>query len=214
VRKYTILLGSILLVLFVVLVSYTFFFQHNKNPFIAKVIIKSKAHAVLKTLKNQDMNRLAEFVHPEKGVRFSPYAYVELKSENDMSADLDLAQENLVFTQEQIKNFFSIKESFVWGTYDGSGEPMEFTPPDYYEAFVYDHDYLTAPQLGYNKIIGHGNTKNNSFKVYPGAIIVECHFPGFDDKFGGMDWASLRLVFEKFKGTWWLVGIIHAGWTI
>jgi len=29
-----------------------------------------------------------------------------------------------------------------------------------------------------------------------------------------MDWASLRLVFEKFKGTWWLVGVIHAGWTI
>ncbi|HLD73875.1 MAG TPA: hypothetical protein VJB34_03135 [Bdellovibrionota bacterium] len=206
-KKVVIILGSIIFVTFGALVSYTFFFQPKKNPLIAKSILRYRARIVLETLKNKDMNMLAQYVHPEKGVRFSPYAYVELQKENDMPA-------NLVFTAEQIKNFFSIKEPSVWGIYDGSGEPMEFVPGEYYEAFVYDHDYMNAPQVGYNEIIGQGNTTNNSFEVYPEAIIVEYHFPGFDKQFDGMDWASLRLVFEKFKGTWWLVGVIHAGWTI
>ncbi len=201
-----ILVGCAALIILTVF-FYLYFFQVKKLPFIAKLIIKSKAQAVLQALKNKDMNKLAQYVHPEKGVRFSPYAFVEVAAENDMPA-------NLVFNQEQIKTFLTLNESSVWGTYDGSGEPMEFTPPDYYEAFVYDHDYLKAPKVGYNDIVGRGNTANNSFKVYPGAIIVEYHFPGFDKKFEGMDWASLRLVFEKFKGTWWLVGVIHAGWTI
>ena len=43
---------------------------------------------------------------------------------------------------------------------------------------------------------------------------MEYHFPGIDPKFEGMDWRSLRLVFEQKNCTWYLVGIIHAQWTI
>ena len=32
--------------------------------------------------------------------------------------------------------------------------------------------------------------------------------------FDGMDWKSLRLVFQEKDNIWYLVGIIHDGWTI
>ena len=52
-------------------------------------------------------------------------------------------------------------------------------------------------------------------KILPGrAMVVEYHFPGFDPQYGGLDWASLRLVFQEFEGRWVLVGIIHDEWTI
>jgi hypothetical protein len=37
---------------------------------------------------------------------------------------------------------------------------------------------------------------------------------GFDPEYEGMDWRSLRLVFEKKNDIWYLVGIIHDQWTI
>jgi hypothetical protein len=45
--------------------------------------------------------------------------------------------------------------------------------------------------------------------VYPKAQFVEYHFPGFDAKYEGLDWKSLRLIFDQ-KGTeWLLIGIQH-----
>jgi (p)ppGpp synthase/HD superfamily hydrolase len=44
--------------------------------------------------------------------------------------------------------------------------------------------------------------------------MVEYHFSGFDPKYEGMDWRSLRLVFEEKDNIWHLVGIIHDQWTI
>jgi hypothetical protein len=43
---------------------------------------------------------------------------------------------------------------------------------------------------------------------------VEYYFPGFEAQYEGMDWKSLRLVFEQHQGSWKLVGIIHNEWTI
>jgi hypothetical protein len=36
------------------------------------------AQQVLAAFKRQDGHALAQFIHPEKGVRFSPYAYIHL----------------------------------------------------------------------------------------------------------------------------------------
>ncbi len=156
---------------------------------------------VIQLLKNKDMRNLATYVHPQKGVRFSPYAYVDIKTDR-------------VFKATELNRFLEDEKKYLWGYYDGSGEPIQLTHQKYYESFVYDHDYVNAREVGHNKIVKQGNTINNSKKVYPGSSIIEYHFPGFDPKYGGMDWASLRLVFEKFNNRWYLVGIIHAGWTI
>ncbi|HUM37898.1 MAG TPA: hypothetical protein PLQ85_13585, partial [Anaerolineae bacterium] len=103
---------------------------------------------------------------------------------------------------------------YEWGVYDGSGEPIQLTFAAYYQKFVFDHDYTTAVAVSVNERLGMGNSIDNSQEYYPGAMVVEYHFPGFDPQYGGLDWTSLRLVFQEFEGRWVLVGIIHDQWTI
>ena len=157
------------------------------------------ADQVLVHLKNRDFGQLALFVHKDKGVVFSPYAFVE---------------ENAVkFTAAQIKEL-ELAEEFTWGVYDGSGEPIELSVEGYFNRFVFGQDFINAPQRGVNELVKTGNTSSNLDIVFPGAGFVEYHFPGFDPQYEGMDWVSLRLVFEKVDDMWMLVGVVHDCWTI
>ncbi len=158
------------------------------------------AAVAVEALRDRDMAGLAALAHPERGVRFSPYAFV---SESDV-----------VLTPAQLQTAMDDPTTYLWGAYDGTGEPILLTFAGYYERFVYSHDFAAAPRVGYNQIIGHGNTINNCFEFYSGAFVVEYHFPGFDPAYGGMDWVSLRLVFQREGDVWYLVGIIHDQWTI
>lgn len=47
------------------------------SPEVAEKIISARAKKVITAIKNKDMKTLAAFAHPTKGVRFSPYAYIE-----------------------------------------------------------------------------------------------------------------------------------------
>jgi hypothetical protein len=161
----------------------------------------NNAYRVLEALKNNDSGKLADLAHPEKGIRFSPYAYVDLKKD-------------LVFKPEGIRNGFSDQTKYTWGNYDGIGDPIELTFQEYLKKFVYDQDFSKAKEIGINHSIGTGNTINNASQAYPEANIVEYHFPGLDPRYEGMDWRSLRLVFENTNNNWYLTGIIHDQWTI
>ncbi|HPT75962.1 MAG TPA: hypothetical protein PLL17_00960 [Defluviitaleaceae bacterium] len=167
----------------------------------AKAIISDTANRLIYALSIKDVNTIAEYVHPEKGVRFTPYTFVSL-------------EEDLVFSQEEIKNFFEDKNIYTWGYYDGSGEKINLTPAEYYDSFVYSADFINAPEIGYNEVLSQGNMLENQFEVYHNPIIVEYYFPGFNPEYEGLDWQSLRLVFEEYEGTWKLSGIIHNQWTI
>jgi len=173
--------------------------QKDTEEYI-KSIIDDRATEVLTALRDYDLEKLSRYVHPDKGVRFTPYGYVDVN-------------ENLVFSADEIRNMDETKV-YMWGYYDGSGEPIELTFPDYHKKFIYDEDFVNADEVGYNKALGHGNSLNNSFEVYRNSIIVEYHFPGIDPQYEGMDWRSLRLVFEKADSQWYIVGIIHDQWTI
>jgi len=166
-----------------------------------KSVIDDRATEVLTAIKNYDMEKLAGAIHPDKGVRFSPYAYVDVDN-------------NLVFSAAEVKNLATDSKKYLWGYYDGSGEPITITFSDYYKKFIYDVDFVNAEQVGYNKTLSFGNSLNNGFEVYKNSIIVEYYFSGFDPQYEGMDWRSLRLVFEKKNDIWYIVGIIHDQWTI
>jgi hypothetical protein len=166
-----------------------------------KKIIRDRTHEAILAIKNKDTKKLSNLVHPDKGICFSPYSNVELKN-------------NLVFPASQVLNFLQDKKVYTWGIYDGSGLAINLTSAEYYNKFIYDVDFVNAPEISYNRIIGKGSTTNNAFEVYPNTIIVEYHFSGFDPKYEGMDWRSLRLVFEEKDTVWYLIGIIHDQWTI
>lgn len=163
--------------------------------------IRKLSDETLYALKQKDMNSFSGYVHPDKGIRFTAYAYIN-------------TSKDIVFTKQEAKNLLSNTKKYKFGVYDGIGTDIYLTFLDYYKRFVYDQDFLNAPQVSYNSAIGGGNSINNIKSAYPDGKFVEYHFPGFEEKYDGMDWRSLRLVFEKSGSTWYLVGIVHDEWTI
>lgn len=157
------------------------------------------AQQIVFALQARDLNSLAAFAHPQKGVRFSPYTYVRA--------------EDLVFQRDQISGLFSDNTVHEWGNYDGSGEPIQLAFADYFESFIYPYDYAAGAQLSYDQPIGRGNTINNLAEFYPGARVVEFYQPGTQE-YSGMDWSSLRLVFERAPDGWTLIAIVNDRWTI
>lgn len=172
----------------------------EEKPFIeeneAKKIIEQKTKKVINAIAKSAMEELSGYIHPQKGVRFTPYTNISI--DND-----------LVFTKKQISNFMQDNKKYLWGYYDGSGFEIKLTPKEYWQEFVYDKDFKSANKISYNKIIGRSLMKENQFKVYPDSIIVEYYKEGTNPEFEGLDWASLRIVFEKLDGKWYVVGIIH-----
>jgi len=168
-------------------------------PEEAREIISPLCSRVLRALQSHDMNSLSRLVHPVKGVRFAPYAFLE--------SDTDVH-----FSAGTIRGAFADQRKRVWGAYDGSGDPIRLSFPEYYQRFVYDRDFARVAKISYNSEPAHqGNTIDNSRKEYPNAIIVEAYDPGEAES---NNWRSLRLVFEQHSGTWYLVYIVHDEWTI
>lgn len=167
----------------------------------AQSIIKETSAEVMNLLKEKNMAALSEYAHPDYGVRFSPYTNINTARDRR-------------YSQDDLKTALTDNTKHLWGYDDGSGGPIEMTFGEYYQSFVYDHPYHEAPQVGYNQILGKSNGDYNIYDIYKNAIIVEYHFPGFDERFDGMDWASLRLVFQEKNDQWYLVGVVHDQWTI
>jgi len=178
--------------------------QERIAPELAEQIISTRARQTILALKTRNLVKLSELVHPTKGLRFSPYHSVNLDKGGD-----------LVFTRRQVRNLLNSRKRYHWGDDDASGDPIRLTFATYLRKFVYDHDYSRAKQITYNsENLTSGNLINNIRESYPGTIIVEYHFPGFEEKYGGMDWNSIWLVFAKQGREWYLVGIAHGEWTI
>lgn len=169
-------------------------------PVSTQQLILDRAFLVISALKSKDMTALSQYVHPQMGLRFSPYATVK---------DTDQ-----VFTADQVAGLMADPTVFLWGNFDGSGQPINLTFADYYAKFIYDEDFANAPEVSLNHRLGTGNSSDNIFEYYQSSMYVEFYFPGFDPQYAGMDWRSLRLVFMQQDGTWYLVGIIHDQWTI
>ena len=170
------------------------------KPEFAKKIIEGISNELIDAISTKDFETVSKFIHPIKGVRFTPYTYI--------SSDQDV-----VFDQEGIKGFFNNQNVYIWGVYDGVGDDISLTPAQYYEKFIYTEDFKNAEEIGYNKVLSMGNMIENQFEVYDNPIVVEYYFSGFNPDYAGLDWRSLRLVFEQYENDWKLVGIIHNQWT-
>jgi hypothetical protein len=158
------------------------------------------AYEILGYIKEGDYDALSQVVHPEYGVIFSPYATINLVS-------------NKRFTASQVKGFPEDKNQYVWGIYDGIGDPINLTPSEYFKEFVFDKDYTLAPELGIDLVVMTGNSLENIKVELPDARFVDFHIPG-DKENGGLDWSSLRLGFEEYEGELKLTVILHSEWTI
>lgn len=159
------------------------------------------AAGVTDALQSKDYETLAAYVHPSRGVTFTPYSTVDPQHDQHFSAD-------------QIKNLAQDTTTYTWGYEDGRGDPIQMTISEYFERFVFDADYTQAPQVGVDQIITSGNALENLTQVYSDCHFVDFCYLGRDPANEGLDWCSLKLVFAGENAAWYLVGVVHGEWTI
>lgn len=157
--------------------------------------------AILQVIKNGDYKRFARYIHPASGIRFSPYGYIDTTKDRTFSAE--------EFIRQSQKG-----NKINWGNHDGSGAPILLSVEEYFKKFVYNADFLNAEKTNFDKITGEGNSLNNLEKVYKQDHFTESYFSRFDQKYNGMDWTSLKLVYKIYENKIYLVAIIHDQWTI
>ena len=183
--------------------------KSNSSDSIPKVEVKidkdsillELTNQILTSLKNKDFEKFSEFFHPILGVRFSAYAFID-------------TTKDLKFTSDKFLKQIEKSDKLAWGSYDGSGEPIELTVKEYFDEFVYSADFLNAEKVSLNEAISGGNTVNNIETAYKDCDFTESYFSGFNKEYEGLDWCSLRLVFKEYNSKYYLVGIIHGQWTI
>jgi hypothetical protein len=191
--------------------------QNNQSKSVADSIVSQKqetkipndsmalflSREILSAIKKKDYQKFASFIDSGNGIRFSPYGYIDTVHDKK-------------FTASAFLSFVTNKKTtkFTWGNYDGSGDKIILTVDEYFKKFVYDVDFLNAPQVNLNKTVSKGNTLNNIDSVYKSCVYTEFYFPGFEKKYEGMDWRSLKLVFKKENNKLYLFAVIHAQWII
>jgi len=158
------------------------------------------AYTVLDYIREDDFTSLSRVVHPVNGVVLSPYATINLST-------------NQRFSPSEIAVINNDDHVYMWGVYNGSGEPITLTPPEYFKKFVPAADHINAPVIGINRIVRTGNALENMIDVFPYVKFVDFHIPGAEsvDEPG---WSSLRLGFEEYEGTLRLTVILFNTWTV
>ena len=164
------------------------------------VEIAMLAFRVLEYIRDDDFISLSHVVHPEYGVVLSPYATIDLTTDR-------------CFTADEIAVLDSDNTIYVWGVFNGSGEPIKLTPAEYFDAFVPAADHIDAAIIGINQVIRSGNALENLTDVFPFASFIDFHIPASDTS-DEPDWRSLRLAFEEYEGYYKLIAIVYNRWTI
>ena len=143
--------------------------------------LMQRAKEVLLTLKGKDLNEFKSYIHPTKGIRFTPYSTV------DTINDIQLQRNEFLSNgEEEVTN---------WGAYDGSGEPILLNAEDYFEQFVYNADFVNAEEHSINKTMGSGNSLVNHHLIYVDIPFTNHYFSGFEPEYDGMDWTFPFAVF-------------------
>lgn len=162
--------------------------------------LRQLASQVVTAFSGHDGSALAALVHPDKGMRFSPSAYVD--PEND----------RVVF-RDRITRLWQDTQVYQWGYAEGSGDPIALTAADYVNRYVADRPYATAGEVLIDSDRTLGTTVNNAATVYPLGRRVEYLVTPPEGQGDPNDWGALRLVFEPAGDRWYLVGVIHDAWS-
>jgi hypothetical protein len=160
----------------------------------AETIVRAQSAEIVRHFMDRDMTHMIRHVHPNHGVRFSPYA--------------TLTKADVVFTPQQMLNLFNNKKAYAWGIYPGTGDPVKMTFGEYYKRFVYARDFSQAPDVTYNAVARPGSTGNNSASFFEGSRFIDYHWPGTEAA-GGKDWKTLRMVFMPWQNNWLLVAVVN-----
>ncbi|MGP4714239.1 MULTISPECIES: hypothetical protein [unclassified Psychrobacter] len=172
----------------------------STNSDMSQQTLIQQAMRIQRALANNDYARVADDIHPTRGVRFSMYAYIQPESDK-------------VFSREQYTQYLDESNvRFTWGQKDGTGDIYVTPLPDYLKDWV-KADYFNDQSTTTNATAAVGNSINNLDRIYPNSEYVEFYNPGVNPEYGGLDWRALRLVFDEYQGRRYLVAVISDQWT-
>lgn len=175
----------------------------SKNSLTLKIPdkndVKTLNKEILQLLKTKEYEKFANYIHPEKGVRFSMYGYIQPKKDK-------------IFTKDDFLKYIGTNIKFTWGEKDGTGDLLQMSLKNYLEKWVFVKDF-TQSEPSLNEIKNRGNTINNIKEIYPNSDFTENYLEGTEE-YMQMNWNALRLVFEEYEGKLFLVGVINDQWTI
>ncbi|MFL9833533.1 hypothetical protein [Chryseobacterium terrae] len=164
-----------------------------------EVALKKMNDEILQALKVGYYDIFSNYIHPEKGVRFSMYAFVN-------------RNEDKHFSKIDFEKYLPTKTIFTWGSRDGSGEIYKTTIKQYLKNWAFRKDF-TKSEYAFDTFLGKGNSLNNLKEIYPNTHFTENYIPGSEEN-AEMDWNALRLVFEEFDGKYYVIAVINDKWTI
>ena len=156
---------------------------------------------VMELIKDKNMVELSNYVHPTKGLRFTPYVFTNLTFDQ-------------VFTPAEVSDLPNDTEEYDWGYYYGTPTETKIMLNfnDYYDEFIYDEDFLNTNIVGVNAVVSYGDIIDNIANEYPDAEYLEYYIVTSQDN-NNIYWRSLKLVFEKVSEEYKLVAIIHGQWS-
>lgn len=167
---------------------------------ISQQTLAQQALHIQQALAGKDYASIINDIHPTRGVRFSMYAYVHLDKDK-------------VFSRDQFAQYLNqSKVRFTWGELDGAGETLIVPLPVYLDTWI-DAEKFDTARITVNTFESRGNMINNVNEAYPNSDVVDFYYKG-SDKYDGMDWHGMRLVFEQYQGKRYLVAIINDRWTV
>ena len=162
--------------------------------------VVQQAIAIQQALANNDYASITKDIHPTRGVRFSMYAYVHTDKDK-------------VFSRAQFAQYLrESKIRFTWGELDGAGETFIVPLPVYLDSWIEAKNFDNA-RITINEFESRGNMINNIKEAYPTSDIVDFYYLG-SDKYDGMDWRGMRLVFDEYQGKRYLIAIVNDRWTV
>lgn len=161
--------------------------------------VKSLAAKVIIAIAEKDMATVSQYIDHDRGLLFSPYLYVD--------------ESDLIFIHGEVVDFFEDENVYTWGVFDGKGNPIELTPSEYFDRFIYRGTYVEADEVVYDEEISRGNIINNLKEYFENSSIVEFYVEG-TEQYSGMDWSSIRLVFDMSDtNDPKLIAIVNDEWT-
>lgn len=161
-------------------------------------IYKNLNNELLLALKNKNFQKFAKHIHPEKGITFSMYAYLN-------------PDRNKHFTKAEFLQYSTTSTKFTWGEKDGTGDLLQLSIQNYIEQWVFKKDFSKS-EYAFDTVLKSGNSLNNLKEVFPQNHFTENYIAG-SEQYAKMDWKILRFVYEEFEGEIYAVAVINDEWT-
>jgi hypothetical protein len=146
------------------------------------------------------MPTLAGLAHPERGVRFTAFAFVRWG--------------DVVLEASEIAGALTDPKVRDWGPLGESDERIKMTFAQYVQRFVYDADFAAHEPVSdgskdsfesrsFNIDVLRGDLR----RAFPKGVAFEFRHPATSKE---VDWRVLRVVCEERAGTHHLVGVVHS----